>query len=327
MNFSSLWLERDALSARENDDKTLLDAFEQMKSDISAGTWSPPALPPAECATHKCQWLDCQQSFPELDVLVHHISDSHVIARKSTSDYICLWDGCPRHGTPQHSRFALISHIRTHTSEKPFFCIFPECLKAFTRSDALLKHLKTVHSVEKNSLVESYEAINDEIIKDENSFNENWNKTASVSIDNETLFENYNNLFLNESVINNYQMLLDAYLQSPEKIDDALIDHIFDISNLKINPTQSEFILKQIKSALQNYSNSLNGSISTLNVETMTTEELNHNITIMENYYDKLQQLQLILSNQLSAVTKEARYEWLKKETLLGILTRNEMNK
>jgi len=40
-----------------------------------------------------------------------------------------------------------VSHCRTHTGEKPYFCPVPECEKHFTRSDALTKHVKGVHEL------------------------------------------------------------------------------------------------------------------------------------------------------------------------------------
>ncbi|RCK60998.1 INO80 complex subunit 1 [Candida viswanathii] len=98
-----------------------------------------------------CRWTDCPSSnYTNLTDLVNHLNMTHIgtIPVGSTaSKYICYWENCARYGLEQPSRFALISHCRTHTGEKPYFCPVPECEKHFTRSDALTKHVKGVHEL------------------------------------------------------------------------------------------------------------------------------------------------------------------------------------
>ncbi|KAK9462658.1 uncharacterized protein V1516DRAFT_633882 [Lipomyces oligophaga] len=90
-----------------------------------------------------CKWEDCFKEFGNMDSLVQHIHDEHVGNRRPK--YSCEWLDCPRRGLSQTSRFALVAHMRSHTGEKPFFCNVPECDRSFTRSDALSKHIRTVH--------------------------------------------------------------------------------------------------------------------------------------------------------------------------------------
>lgn len=93
-----------------------------------------------------CHWVGCETQVANLDALVDHLNEVHFGARKSK--YQCDWAGCSRQGMVQPSRFALVSHMRSHTGEKPFYCSVPECDRNFTRSDALAKHMRTVHETE-----------------------------------------------------------------------------------------------------------------------------------------------------------------------------------
>ncbi|KAJ6519127.1 hypothetical protein C8R45DRAFT_1085176 [Mycena sanguinolenta] len=92
-----------------------------------------------------CLWDHCGLVYTHLPTLIEHIHSVHIGVHKS--NYTCEWASCSRRGLPQTSRFALISHIRSHTGEKPFTCARPECDKSFTRSDALAKHMRLQHNI------------------------------------------------------------------------------------------------------------------------------------------------------------------------------------
>lgn len=108
-----------------------------------------------------CQWIDtsyaaltslpltpimCRRSFATMYELVTHISVEHVGAGSGSSEqtnYVCLWRNCGRQLRPFKAKYKLVNHIRVHTGEKPFPCLFPGCGKVFARSENLKIHKRT----------------------------------------------------------------------------------------------------------------------------------------------------------------------------------------
>lgn len=94
-----------------------------------------------------CKWEGCDAGdLGNMDKLVDHLHEDHIGVRQKK--YSCEWSDCNRKGIPHASGYALRAHMRSHTREKPFYCTLPECDRSFTRSDALAKHMRTVHETE-----------------------------------------------------------------------------------------------------------------------------------------------------------------------------------
>ncbi|EOR00495.1 hypothetical protein E3P92_02476 [Wallemia ichthyophaga] len=93
-----------------------------------------------------CDWDGCAMIFGDQHLMLDHIYNDHV---GDKSKYTCEWIGCSRKSKNQSSKQALIAHLRSHTTDKPFICQEKaECDRSFTRSDALAKHMRMQHHVD-----------------------------------------------------------------------------------------------------------------------------------------------------------------------------------
>ncbi|CAK9782408.1 hypothetical protein CC85DRAFT_279850 [Cutaneotrichosporon oleaginosum] len=91
-----------------------------------------------------CLWEGCGEVLEDQAELVKHVQDAHIGTGRQP--YACLWTTCSRVGQRQASRHALLTHMRSHTGEKPYACPEPGCGRTFTRSDAMNKHVKSIHA-------------------------------------------------------------------------------------------------------------------------------------------------------------------------------------
>ncbi|XP_038055157.1 zinc finger protein GLIS2-like [Patiria miniata] len=83
-----------------------------------------------------CKWNNCGQKFMEMEELVNHVNERHVVLMEG--EYSCKWEGCSRKGKGFNARYKMLIHVRTHTNEKPHQC--PICRKCFSRLENLKIH-------------------------------------------------------------------------------------------------------------------------------------------------------------------------------------------
>lgn len=149
-----------------------LEGMSDISSDTSGDIPHSPSVPRVDEEDYQeqvtvCDWEGCEAGdLRNMDRLVEHIHNSHIENRQKK--YTCEWRTCIRKGLTHASGYALKAHMRSHTREKPFYCYLPgkcklcsrfhvkkqlligciECDRSFTRSDALAKHMRTVHETE-----------------------------------------------------------------------------------------------------------------------------------------------------------------------------------
>lgn len=343
-NEESTWNEQGPIDGKQQDD---LKSEDIQKKPESNNTNNNNNINQSTDVT--CKWLGCTDDthFNTLSSLVSHLSQSHLahIAHLTPTTpirYTCQWQGCPRFGIEQPSRFALISHCRTHTGEKPYFCLIPECEKHFTRSDALAKHVKGVHDLHlvKDALI----VIKDRI--ESGKIDLTLELGANNSEDTKSITEDeYITILQNQNDLKTPWWFNDEFLEllrNDDKTDlEAILNQPFDVkqynvSRLRYNQylnsierpdinadyneeDQSKFISLEHMSTFQD---SINNEAKKIEISPLINEN-DSNLSSKEEYkklktkYKTVSKINKILSNELVNSIKSKRKLWLINQLLL----------
>ncbi|CUM56098.1 unnamed protein product [Debaryomyces tyrocola] len=289
-----------------------------------------------------CKWVDCKKrNYPTLTSLVTHLSSTHLahIAHLSPNTpirYTCHWEGCSRYAMEQPSRFALISHCRTHTGEKPYFCPIPECEKHFTRSDALAKHVKGVHDLHlaRDALALIKERIKKEKMAPITSDNDDFDEYEYLSvIDQDYDLRNpwwFNKNFVNtlankDNSINafydqplntqQYKLANDRYHTYLENNDDEIIPSLEENEYLDYMSQYNDELQKVAKSISSSYIAPGDSSMDFANAEELEDLKKIHNN--LKKQLATATKINKTVSKQLSTSVKEKRRLWLMNQILL----------
>ncbi|XP_065058166.1 hypermethylated in cancer 2 protein-like isoform X2 [Rhopilema esculentum] len=92
-----------------------------------------------------CYWDGCNTHFLSKEDLVAHVTTQHA-KPIGPQEYKCLWRGCARDGKIFDARYKMLTHLRSHTGEKPHVCMVEGCHKSFARLDNLKIHTRS-HTV------------------------------------------------------------------------------------------------------------------------------------------------------------------------------------
>ena len=110
---------------------------DDISEDTDGGVPNSPVAPPMMVQEEDtveqvsvCKWKGCEVGdLKNLDLLVQHLRAEHIEGSGALGQkgkrYVCEWENCPRQDAAPTTAYAMRSHMRSHTREKPFLCAVP----------------------------------------------------------------------------------------------------------------------------------------------------------------------------------------------------------